>query len=62
MLTDGAHLALEWDIKAFARLMVTDHTAVNNSAADLAAKLKVTPEDNPTSRSLKADGEKSIAY
>jgi putative membrane protein len=50
------------DIKAFARLMVTDHTAVNKSAADFAAKLKVTPEDNPTSRSLKADGEKSITH
>ena len=42
--------------------MVTDHTAVNKSATDLAAKLKVTPEDNPTSRSLKADGDKSIAH
>ena len=54
--------ATNGDIKAFARLMVTDHTAVNKSATDLAAKLKVTPEDNPTSRSLKADGEKSIAH
>ena len=50
------------DIKAFARLMVTDHTAVNKSATDLAAKLKVTPQDNATSQSLKADGEKNIAH
>ena len=50
------------DIKAFARLMVTDHTAVNKSATDLAAKLKVTPQDNATSQSLKADGEKHLAY
>ena len=50
------------DVKAFARLMVTDHTAVNKSATDLAARLKVTPEDNPTSRSLKVDGEKSITH
>jgi putative membrane protein len=50
------------DIKAFARLMVTDHTAVNKSATDLAAKLKVTPQDNATSQSLKADGEKHITH
>ena len=43
-------------VKAFARLMVTDHTGVNKSAIDLAAKLKVTPQDNPTSQSLKAGG------
>ena len=46
------------EVKAFARLMVTDHSGVNKSATDLAAKLKVTPQDNPTSQSLKADGEK----
>jgi len=50
------------DIKAFARLMVTDHTAVNKSATDLAAKLKVTPQDNATSQSLKTDGEKHLAH
>jgi putative membrane protein len=49
-------------VKAFGRLMVTDHTGVNKSATELAAKLKVTPEDNPTSKSLKADGEKNIAH
>jgi putative membrane protein len=50
------------EVKAFARLMVTDHTGVNKSATDLAAKLKVTPQDNPTSQSLKADGEKNLAH
>jgi putative membrane protein len=50
------------NVKAFARLMVTDHTTVNKSATDLAAKLKVTPQDNATSQSLKADGEKHIAH
>jgi putative membrane protein len=50
------------EVKTFARLMVTDHTGVNKAATDLAAKLKVTPEDNPTSRTLKADGEKSVAH
>ena len=50
------------EVKTFAQLMVTDHTGVNKSATDLAAKLKVTPQDNPTSQSLKADGEKSLAH
>jgi putative membrane protein len=50
------------DVKAFARLMVTDHTAVNESATDLAAKVKVTPQKNPTSQSLKAEGEKNVAH
>jgi len=50
------------DVKAFARLMVTDHTGVNKAATDLAAKLELTPQDNATSQSLKADGEKNIAH
>jgi putative membrane protein len=50
------------NIKAFAQLMVTDHTAVNKSATDLAARLKVTPQDNATSQTLKADGEKHITH
>ena len=41
------------EVKAFARQMVTDHTAVNKQAAALAKKLGVTPEDNDTSKSLK---------
>ena len=32
--------------------MVRDHTAVNNQALGLVKKLKVTPEDNDTSRAL----------
>lgn len=48
------------DVKQFGQLMVTDHTGVNKAATDLAAKLKVTPEDNPTSQSLKAGGEKNV--
>jgi len=50
------------DVKAFAQLMVTDHTGVNKAATDLATTLKVTPQDNPTSQSLKADGDKSLAH
>jgi putative membrane protein len=48
--------------KTFAQLMVTDHTGVNKAAVDLVTKLKVTPEDNDTSRSLKTDGDKHLAH
>src|ERR1700709_2139976 len=40
------------DVKAFAEDMVRDHEAVNKQALDLVKKLKVTPEDNDTSRAL----------
>jgi len=50
------------DVKKFAQLMIDDHTGVNKSATALVTKLKVTPEDNPTSQSLKSDGEKNVAH
>jgi putative membrane protein len=40
------------DVKEFAENMVRDHEAVNKQALDLVKKLKVTPEDNDTSKSL----------
>ena len=49
------------EVKKFGQLMVTDHTGVNKSAVALVTKLKVTPEDNDTSKSLKEGGEKNIA-
>jgi putative membrane protein len=49
------------DVKAFGRMMATDHAGVNTQAAALAAKLKLTPQDNPTSQSLKAGGEKNVS-
>jgi putative membrane protein len=49
------------EVKSFAELMVTDHNAVNRAATELVTKLKVTPEDNPTSQSLRAGGEKNLA-
>jgi putative membrane protein len=49
------------EVKKFAQLMVTDHTGVNKQAVDLVTKLKVTPQDNDTSKSLKAGGEKNVA-
>jgi putative membrane protein len=49
------------EVRKFAQLMVTDHTGVNKSAVDLATRLKVTPEDNPTSKSIKAGGDENVA-
>jgi putative membrane protein len=39
-------------VRAFAEEMVRDHTAVNDKALALVKKLKVTPQDNPTSQAL----------
>jgi putative membrane protein len=49
------------DVKEFANRMITDHTGVNKQAVELVTKLKVTPQDNPTSQSLKAGGEENVA-
>jgi putative membrane protein len=40
------------EVRAFANDMVRDHTAVNKQALALVKKLKVTPEENDTSRAL----------
>lgn len=40
------------EVKQFAEDMVRDHGAVNKQALDLVKKLKVTPEDNDTSKAL----------
>jgi putative membrane protein len=48
------------EVKKFADLMVTDHTGVNKSATDLVTKLKVTPQDNATSQSLKSGGDANL--
>ena len=49
------------DIKAFAEDMVRDHEAVNKQALNLLKKLKVTPEDNDTSRSLSKNAADKLA-
>lgn len=50
------------EVKSFAKLMVTDHTAVNKSATDLAGRLHLTPEDNATAQSLQKGGEDNVAH
>jgi putative membrane protein len=51
---------LSKDVKAFGKQMVTDHTGVNKQAVALVTKLKVKPEDNPTSQALKKGGEDNV--
>jgi len=48
-------------VKQFAHTMITDHTAVITKATALVKKLKVTPKDNPTSKSLKQGAAKAKA-
>jgi len=50
------------DVKAFGKMMVTDHTGVNKSAKDLVTKLHVKPEYNPTAESLKKGGQENVAH
>ena len=57
----AAERASKPEVKKFGELMVTDHTGVNKAAVELVTKLKVTPQDNPTSQSLKAGGDKNLA-
>lgn len=40
------------EVRHFAELMIRDHTAVNDGASALLAKLKVQPEDNAFSQAL----------
>ena len=47
-------------VKAFGKMMVTDHSAVNTQATNLVKKLNVTPEENETSRTM-ADKGKTTA-
>ena len=48
------------EVRDFGKMMVTDHSGVNKQATELVTKLKVKPEDNPTSQSLKAGGAENV--
>ena len=50
------------DVRQFARRMITDHTGVNKAAVALVHKLKVKPEPNDTSASLKKGGDENLAH
>ena len=49
------------EVKSFGQQMVEAHTGVNKSATELVTKLKVTPQDNPTSQQLKKGGDDNVA-
>ena len=49
------------EVRAFAEDMVLDHEAVNKLALDLVKKLKVTPEDNDTSKTLSNNAADKLA-
>ncbi len=49
------------DVRSFAEDMVRDHEAVSKQALDLVKKLKVTPEDNDTSKTLSKNAAAKIA-
>lgn len=60
-----AHLALAIssnpEIQQFAETMIRDHTAVNDQALALLAKLKAQPQDNFLSQSLQSGAEAKIS-
>ena len=49
------------EVKAFAEQMITDHTGVNKQATELVTKLKMKPEENETSKSIKQGGDDNLA-
>jgi putative membrane protein len=49
------------EVRAFAQDMVRDHKAVNQKALALVKKLKVTPQDNDTSKSLTQSAQGTLA-
>jgi putative membrane protein len=53
--------AADPEVKKFAQLMINDHSGVNKQAVDLVTRLKVTPEENDTSRALKQGGAEALA-
>lgn len=59
-----AHLALALtnspEVRTFAETMIRDHTAVNEQALALLAKLNAQPQDNFLSRTLNANADRII--
>ncbi len=47
-------------VRAFAQEMIRDHAAVNDQALALVKRLNVTPEANPTSAALEAQGAQKL--
>jgi putative membrane protein len=62
---DAGKLALKMskdkEVQKFATWMIDGHGSLNTQAGALATKLKLTPEPNPTSESLKKGGDENLA-
>jgi len=58
----AAEMGMSSDVKKFGQQMAKDHAGVNKSAVDLVTKVKVMPEDNPTSMSLKKGGDENVMH
>jgi putative membrane protein len=58
LATTRAH---DREVKAFAQQMIDDHTGVNKQATALVTRLKVKPEANDTSKSIKQGGADNLA-
>jgi putative membrane protein len=43
------------EVRAFANQMVADHTSVNKKATELAVRLKLTPKESESSRTLESE-------
>jgi putative membrane protein len=52
--------AKDKQVKDFAQQMITDHSAVQKSMRDLAAKLNMFPVDSQTSNSLKKEAQETM--
>lgn len=48
------------EVRSFAQQMITDHSSVQKSVNDLAAKLNVTPAESGTSSALNAQAEQMM--
>ena len=49
------------EVKAFAHRMIADHTdVIKQQATALVKKLKVTPEENIVSKSIRSDAQKNL--
>jgi len=48
------------EVKKFGQQMIDQHTGVNKQAVELVTRLKVAPQDNATSQSLKSGGDANL--
>jgi len=49
-------------VKAFGQTMARDHSGLNKVTMQLATKLNVTPQDNPTAQRIKSNEAKNVNH